>query len=437
MTASGAEPRQASGEAQVPFPREKGAAREMLPGRVQPAAGLVRNVRVGRQGIYDADRTLIAYELQFRSHEEDGDLASAGDRATSQVITSTFATFGVDAIANGRPVFINFTRAFLTGVIPIPVEPAGIVVEVEHISLDDELLAGLAVLKEEGYRLAGPGTADAEQRRAVLELVDYLKVDLSSVPSGKLFEIATQAHDFAVALVATGVDDEQVLTRCVDLGFELFQGPILQRATVLERRTLSPSQLICVRLLRDLSDPDAEIERIEQLVGSDPGLTLRMLRAANSASTGSVNKVTSLRQALVIIGLKRVRSWVVLSLLEGSAISSATEGLWSVLARAFTCQRLGGAASDLAFTIGLLSGAAELLGVSPEAIADGSGLTMEAREAFLDGEGEAGRALTAVLAHERDDLEAVSGTGLLLFDVSRAYLESLNESLALVNELNS
>jgi hypothetical protein len=41
-----------------------------------------------------------------------------------------------------------------------------------------------------------------------------------------------------------------------------------------------------------------------------------------------------------------------------------------------------------------------------------------------------------VLAHERDDDEGVASTGLLLFDVSRAYLESLSESLKLVTEIN-
>src|SRR5687768_18501610 len=100
------------------------------PGPIQQKAGLVRNVRVARQGIYDANRSLLAYELLFRSYDGVGENQVAGERATSQVIASTFGTFGLDNIANGRPVFINFTRAFLTGVIPIPVEPARVVIEV-------------------------------------------------------------------------------------------------------------------------------------------------------------------------------------------------------------------------------------------------------------------------------------------------------------------
>ncbi len=214
-----------------------------------------------------------------------GDSPVAGERATSQVIASTFGTFGLDHIANGRPVFINFTRAFLTGVIPIPVEPAGVVIEVvDNVVVDSELIAGLAALRDEGYRIAASDYRGEPDRSALLELVDYVKVDVTANPPEALAEIADQVREYGAALVATQVNDEDTLRDCIEMGFELFQGPMLQRPTVLERRTLSPSQLICVRLLSDLADPDAKIERIEQMVGSDPGLTLRLLRSANSAA---------------------------------------------------------------------------------------------------------------------------------------------------------
>jgi EAL and modified HD-GYP domain-containing signal transduction protein len=317
------------------------------------------------------------------------------------------------------------------------VESQGVVIELlEKVVVDDELLAGLTQLKDEGYRIAACDFVGDPGRNALLDLVDYVKVDVSVNPPDRLAEIAALVREYGAALVATQVTDEETFQRCLDLGFELFQGSLLQRPTLLERRTLLPSQLICMKLLSDLSDPDAPISRIEQMVSSDPGLALRLLRTANSAASGLTNDVTSLRQALVMIGPRRLRSWVVLTLLEGGPSTTSTDGLWSVLARAFACQRLGGARADLAFTIGLLSGAAELLGVVPESVADGAGVGDEARNALLEGTGEAGRALVAVLAHERDDDEGIASTGLLPFDVSRAYLESLSESLKLVTELN-
>jgi EAL and modified HD-GYP domain-containing signal transduction protein len=404
--------------------------------RIPARAGLVRSVRVGRQGIYDGTRALLAYELMFHSYETASDAQIATERATSQVIASTFGTFGLENIANGRPVFINFTTPFLTGLIPIPVESQGVVLEVmKQVRVDGTLLTGLSLLRDEGFRIAICDYHGEPERDPLLDFADYVKVGALDNTPGALAEIAERIRNYGAALVATQVEDEETFQRCLDLGFELFQGTALARPVVLERRTLSPSQLICMRLLNDLADPDAPMGRIEQMVGSDPGLSLRLLRSANSAASGTVREITSLRQALVIIGLRRLRGWIMLTLLEGGDTTASPDGLWNVLARAFACRRLGGTSADLAFTIGLLSGASELLGVLPESVADAAGISAEARVALLEGEGEAGRALVAVLAHERDDDEGIASTGMLPFDVSRAYLESLSESLKLVSEL--
>lgn len=401
-------------------------------------SGLVRDVRVGRQGIYDDARNLRAFALLFRAQEGMSQEQTAGERATSQVIASTFGTFGLENLTNGRPAFINFTRAFLTGIIPIPVEPHGVVIDVvEQVVIDHELISALQRLRRSGYQIAVCDYRGEAARGPLLELADYVKVDVSTETLDDLARIVERAREYSVTLVAMQVEDDETFEACRELGFELFQGPLLQRPTLMERRTLSPSQLTCVRLLNDLADPDVQITKIEKMVGSDPGLTLRLLRSANSAANGLVRTVDSLRQALVIIGPHRLRSWIVLTLLEGSSTTSATDGLWNVLARAFACQRLAGPQADLAFTIGLLSGASELLGVDPATVADSAGISAQARQALLVGDGEAGTALRAVLAHEQDSDEGLAGTGLLPFDVSRAYLEALSESLKLVTQLNA
>jgi c-di-GMP phosphodiesterase len=412
-----------AGTTAAPIPRQGGQA------------GVVRSVRIGRQAIYDAGRQLFGYELLFRANDGRDD-EIAGEQSTSQVIASTFGTFGLDNIADGKPILINFTRAFLTGIIPIPVEPDLVVVEVmENVVVDRELLLGLTGLREQGYRIAIGDYTGSVDRAELLELADYIKIVVGSVTPMLLPGLVEAARAKDATLIAAGVDDAPTMQRCLDLGFELFQGPFLQRPTVLEQRTLSPTQMICVRLLNDLADPDTPIARIEQMVGTDPGLTMRLLRTANSASAGAQREVTSLRQALVIIGPRRLRSWVLLTLLEGGTTANAAEDLWAVLTRAYACARLATSEADLAFTVGLLSGAAELLGSEPAEVAASAGVGQEARAALLEAVGEAGRVLTAVLAHEGDDPAGIEAVGLTPFDVSRAYLESLSESLQLVHDL--
>ena len=412
---------------------------------VEPGTDLVRYVQVGRQGIYDGRRSLTAYELQFRSPVHavqdpvaDGvQLETAAEQATSHVIASTLGTFGLDTISDGRDVFITITRAFLTGEVPIPVPPGEVVLWVDAaIAEDPALLDGARRLRQQGHRLAVGGYAGEPGRGALLELAEVVGIDVCRLSPEVVGEASQQAGMSGARLLAREVPDAVTMQRCHELGFALFHGPYLQRPTVLEQRTLSPSQLVCARLLSDLVDPDVPMSRIESLVGSDPGLTVRMLRTVNSGQAGAGREVTSLRQALVLIGPRLLRSWVVLTLLEGGTSVNTADDLWSVLARAFTCQRLAAATdAGLAFTIGLLSGAADLLGTDPDSVATAAGIGRAARAAMLEGTGPAGRVLSAVLGHERNDPAAILAAGLVPFDVSRAYLESLSESIALVHEL--
>jgi EAL and modified HD-GYP domain-containing signal transduction protein len=395
---------------------------------------LVRRARVGRQAIFDADRRIVSYELLFEAGPGAEEVAS--EQATSQLIATTFGTFGIEAISAGKPVFVNITRAFVTGVIPIPVEPENVVVEItDRMVFDHELMLGLHALKDSGYRIALKGFLGDIAQAVVLDVADFAVIDVAGAPPAMLPGLVERVRSSGATLVASDVADAQTLQRCLSAGFELFQGSFLARPNVLEGRTLSPIQLVCVRLLNQLGDPEVSIQTVEQMVGSDPGLTMRLLRTANSSAHGVRHEVTSLHQAIVLLGPRRLRSWVVLTLLEGGATKNSTDDLWSVLARALACQRLAAREADLAYTVGLLSGCADLLGSGVAEVADGAGIGPQARAALLEGVGEAGRALSAVLAHERDDVEGIVDVGLLPFDVSRAYLESLSESLTVVHNL--
>jgi EAL and modified HD-GYP domain-containing signal transduction protein len=407
---------------------------------------LVRRVRVGRQGVYDARRQLVAYRATFSVGTAAGTVPQQrADHTprdvdqpptTTQAVAAAFGTFGVDVLTDGKPLFARLPRPFVTGIVPLPAEPGALVVDLgQHTFADAELLAGLARLRRDGYRVSLTDHTGDAARAALAEVADFVALPVATLPPLVVPGLVAACRARGVTLVASGVEDAATFAHCLELGFDLFEGRYLQRPMLLERRVLTPSQLVCARLLGELADPDLSVARIEHLVGSDPGLTLRVLRTANSVATGSVAELSSLRQALVLLGPRRLRSWVVLALLDGGTSRDVSDDLWAVLARAHACQRLAAVHPDLAFTIGLLSGAADLLGAAAADVADGAGLGAEGRSALLDGDGDAGRALVAVLAHERDDVEGVTRTGLTPVDVSHAYLESLRESLDIVHDL--
>jgi c-di-GMP phosphodiesterase len=421
---------------------------ELIPARPAANPELARQVRVGRHGVYDGRRQLAGYRLVFgvpvdraqgRGRSQ-GPVAvrPGGDQAGAAAVAAAFGTFGVDGLGDGKPLFVGLPRAFLTGIVPIPAEPSEVVLELgEHATSDAELLLAVTRLRQAGYRVAVADYRGDPVRGALVELADVVSIQVAALASLVVPGLVLECRSRGATLVASGIEDAASFAHAVELGFDLFEGRYLQRPMLLERRVLTPSQLVCVRLLGELADPDLPMTRIEQLVGSDPGLTLRVLRTANSAATGAASELTSLRQALVLLGPRRLRSWIVLALLDGGSVRDVSHDVWSVLARAHACQRLAAQHPDLGYTVGLLSGAAELLGAQADDVADGARLGTQARSALLHGDGDAGRALVAVLAHERDDLEELARTGLEPLDVSHAYLQSLRDSLQLVHDLHA
>ena len=115
------------------------------------------SIFLARQPIYDNDLSLFAYELLFRNnHVNQANIEEFdGDHATSQVINHTFLEFGIDRVLGDKPGFLNVTRAFLTGELPLPFKSKNIVLEIlEDIEIDDEVIKAVKELSEQGFTIA-------------------------------------------------------------------------------------------------------------------------------------------------------------------------------------------------------------------------------------------------------------------------------------------
>ena len=387
-------------------------------------------VLVGRQGIHSVDGGLVAFELLFRQMPIDV-LRSEADHeaATAQVISSVFGDFGVSDIAGSRPLFLNVTRAFLVGDIALPDVPDQIVVEVlEHVLLDEEVLAGVVALKAAGYRVAADDWDGSAERDPLVRLVDIVKIDLPQTGRDNLPALVARARVLnpTVQVAVERIEDAEDAALAVAAGADLLQGFHLDRPQVVATSAMSPSDAVCLRLLGALAS-EAETAVLEALVSSDPGLALRVLRMAGSPA-GVGRPVRSVQQAVVLLGPRKLSAWVVLMVL-GGAKRLPHEQVVTMLTRAGAVARLAPRQRDVAFTAGLLSAVAEVLGSDPEETLRSSGVDQSIAGAVLRGEGDVGMALRAVVGHERANPAVVVANGFTPFEVSRVYLEALREAL--------
>lgn len=384
-------------------------------------------VHVGRQPIYDGEGRLAGYELLFRDASTATRADLNGDSATTAVITATFADFGLQQIVGTHPCFINLTRAFLVGALPIPFPPEQAVLEIlETIEVDDEVLAGLRRLREQGYKIALDDFVWTPERDALVDLAHVVKVDVLGTDPAVVAETAERCRGRGVALLAERVEDAEVLEHCRSLGFTLFQGYHLGRPQTLSRASLTPSGINAMRLLSVLARPDVDVEEVERMVRMDPALTYRLLRIVNSAAIGLSRRLTTVREALVLVGLGRLQGWIML--LSLSDVGASEAQLEQAVTRARMCELVAaevpGAMSGTAFMVGLVHGLRDTLGLSSAEITEELGLEPTLLLA-LEGTGALGTVLMAVLAHERQDPAGVAATGLDVTAVSRAHLSAV------------
>jgi putative nucleotidyltransferase with HDIG domain len=67
------------------------------------------------------------------------------------------------------------------------------------------------------------------------------------------------------------------------------------------------------KMLKMLEDPETSIDEIEDVLRHDPGLTGNVLKLANSAYFGIPSKVSSVRQGVLLLGLRKLLQLVVAS----------------------------------------------------------------------------------------------------------------------------
>ena len=94
---------------------------------------------------------------------------------------------------------------------------------------------------------------------------------------------------------------------------------------------------VALEVMRLADDPHIEAEDIGRLIRTDPALTVRMLRAVNSAAYGLPQTIDSVPRACALLGLERPRPWP-----WGSP--SSTRCRWSMPRRVSTSTSTGCAA---------------------------------------------------------------------------------------------
>ena len=368
---------------------------------------------LGRQPILDRNQQLVAYELLFRSGGKNSAQVVDNLSATSSVISHAFVDIGIDSVLGNCRGFINCDEALLLSDILEILPPQKIVLEVlETVEITPEIIERCRDFKERGFTLALDDFVNyADKFRPLLDLVEIVKVDLQPLDNAGLRETTTKLRQWHVQLLAEKVETRELADVCLGLGYNLFQGYYFARPTIVAGRRLEHSHFALMRLLNLIVD-DAETRDIEAVFKQEPGLAVNLMRLTNSAATGLQTRITSLRNAITVLGRRPLQRWLQLLLYTSAKGGLANPLLQLAATRGRLMElltaKLENRKPDLeerAFMTGIMSLMPALMSIPMEEILKGLKLDSEVQSALESGSGVLGNLLGLALALESADAD--------------------------------
>ncbi len=368
----------------------------------EPDSECAKDFYLARQPILNRDQKLSAYELLFRSAAV-GPAGVTDDRAATASVIEHASELGLVNVIGASEGFVNIDERVLMSdfVRFLPREKVFLEI-LETVVVTDAVVARVEQLASEGYRFAlDDVVADSAGLQRLLPFIEVIKIDIMGMKQDRLSALFQRFKGSHKKMLAEKVESLEDFKFCYDLGFDFFQGYYFAKPVIMTGKKISSSQLTIVRLINMLAT-DAETTEIEAIVKQEASLGINLMRLVNTPAFMTAQKISSLKQALTMLGQRQLQRWLQILMYAGAG---KADGLMSPLLNLATtrgkllelmaqkCIPRNQVASDTAFTVGIMSLLDTLFGTSMEQILEQIAVADEVKQALLQRSGIHGEML--------------------------------------------
>lgn len=296
------------------------------------------NVYMARQPIFDHDGSVYAYELLYRADGAENTHKVILSDGTAEDIPDAFFGLDVKTIVGNARVFINFTNDLLMLRAPLYISPEICVVEVRESQFaDDGIHDVIGELKERGYMIALDEVKSTDSE--LFPLVDFVKIDVNASQKSAE-EIAYVCRYSNKLMLAKNVETVSNFENSRKLGCTYTQGYYFMRSAIAAGTGVQPLPANLLKAMQLMAQPEPDIQDIVDVMSRDAAMCQRILRLINSVYFGVANKVSSINQAILILGLDYLREWVYLMGMQKITNNDNIEAMKLALLLAKLCRRL-------------------------------------------------------------------------------------------------
>lgn len=395
---------------------------------------------VVRQAIKD-QRTdeVIGYELLIQEDQSSLYNPSADSVAANTMVS--FLSENSERIFKDKRTFMTFTPTLLFRNTPKIFDKEKIVIQIEDNIVVHSLAAILiSKYREEGYHFAINDFQFTPKYFSMLEHVDYIKMDISNKMDEEQMRSAANvvdmAHGFQKEFIATGVNCKEAYDRAVELKADYVEGNYISGTTIAKTSRIDFMQGNLYQLIIEITKDEPDVEVLEEIITRDASLTYALLKMANSAYFAVHHETTSVRQALVRVGISQLKQWIYLLSFEDKEHSSEELLKTSFMRANFAAalvKRLKHFAinSSDAYLMGMFSTLEYMIDAPMADILYEIPIIDEVKDALISKEGPAGRLYELILCYEDANWSEIKviaeELGLKTNEMAQIYMDSVEE----------
>lgn len=377
---------------------------------------------VVRQPIKNAESQVIGFEILYHGENQAyGDNAlgkNANDFAAADTIYN-FLTQNTAKSLRGSLNFMTFTTTLLMKKAPRLFEKSELVIQID----DNVIIHPLAMrlvqqYAKEGYKIAINEFQFAPRYLSLMDSIDYLKLNFESMSEQTLHNVVEIAHGMGKQCIASNVTSKELYDKAVAMQVDAMEGSFVAEKMATKAHTSGYLQSNFFRLMVAVTRPEPDMEEIERIISMDATLTYGILRMANVAVFSSRNRITSVRQAIMTLGIIQMKQWIYLlsaSNAENEIDPASEEFLKTSFMRASFCSELMNYAKNMpisksdAYLMGMFSTLNYLIDAPMEEILAEVPMDENIKRALLYHEGPCGALYDLVLSYERADWWKING----------------------------
>lgn len=369
---------------------------------------------IARQAICDNALKLVGYELLYRADTEDlSAVISNPHEATARVTSLALLDFGLDHVAPKQPIYINMSQEWFKhpALLPTAKVQQRIVLQVPaDIVVDETLRANLHTIRGKGFLVALDDYKLDDPRAPLLNDVDIVIVETLNQSLSTVRKVKTALLQYPVKTLAEKIESWSSFEQLKQMGFDYYQGFFLARPETLTPQASGANQLILAKLMTLLFDENSSVEQIEHYISQEPALYYRLMKYVNSSAYNLPNRIDSMHQAVVYMGMETLRT-VVCILMWARNSNNVYTVLPLLLTRAKACELLaqqqGMRPVDRFFTLGFLSLLDVALGQPLDTLLSNLPLSTDMADALLRNEGPLAELLNCIRHWERAEWAAL------------------------------